>query len=521
MKRKHSFIRLGFKQLLSLTFLLVFVVFMMKFRHSSVIDKAAQKTFSKSGDVISRMIEQKIGSEKSSKNTVVNQIAEVEPEHVSVAILIQQSPVDKPNQISRLKYIDSTWAQWTEATDNHMQVFAAIPLDSVMAMAGAQFTNILPVIITNSFSSDTPMYRFMRFLVSTILSRTNMVYKWIVMCNDHTFMVPQNLECFLGKYNPDELIYTGNKLAISYRDGTLPFASGGAGLVFSHVAVNIMLITWVLNKNEVFGDILDDVSTEAELDFELVCPKIDDLYNIPKPSISGDEFAGEKVNAPAKYAILYMGSEMGMPSGGMPLPTHLSAICTLRMLWDWLDDQDTDAQLVRIELSGRVVVDLAFKGAALEKKIRNIDIFIRQKYPIADEPNGEEYSKRFETTDGGDKNSRNNTFLRGREIASKPVKNRRVKSSNLDSCNALTQWEKDNPGIIVAHCLQRVYGAKYSDSVVLTRSTIPDSTVSYVNTYGEPFNAYGPVRLLSGDVDSWYTDAKALVVKNSTELVLI
>ena len=46
-----------------------------------------------------------------------------------VAIILQQSPVDSANQISRLKVIDKTWAQWLQGL-SHFHLFAAVEIGS-------------------------------------------------------------------------------------------------------------------------------------------------------------------------------------------------------------------------------------------------------------------------------------------------------------------------------------------------------------------------------------------------------
>ena len=64
----------------------------------------------------------------------------------------------------------------------------------------------------------------------------------------------------------------------------------------------------------------------------------------------------------------------------------------------------------------------------------------------------------------------------------------------LRACVAKDRWENENPGIVVAHCLQRILPAVFMS----TRS----------EDEGERFNVYGPLRSVTGDTDEWYRRAK-------------
>lgn len=72
-----------------------------------------------------------------------------------------------------------------------------------------------------------------------------------------------------------------------------------------------------------------------------------------------------------------------------------------------------------------------------------------------------------------------------------------VSYAALKTCTAVSVWERTNPGIIVAHCLQNVFKIDFTES--LTPAGL------------DRFHVYGIVRCLRNDLDSWYVDAKKLI----------
>eukprot|EP01042_Synura_sphagnicola_P003860 gene3860-4830_t len=78
----------------------------------------------------------------------------------------------------------------------------------------------------------------------------------------------------------------------------------------------------------------------------------------------------------------------------------------------------------------------------------------------------------------------------------------RVDMAAMKSCQAFSKWSLDNPGVIIAHCIQRVLGVPFTESLSADG--------------GERFNVYGPVALLRGAADSWYYQAKAQLQSSSS-----
>lgn len=107
-------------------------------------------------------------------------------------------------------------------------------------------------------------------------------------------------------------------------------------------------------------------------------------------------------------------------------------------------------------------------------------------------------------------------------------------------CTAQNKWERTNPGtaccdqvrllsnhrthspalsssgIILAHCIGKVFGVNFTASTtsevhLLARqhgAAVAPSTQLGRNVQAERFNVYGVLRTLLGDFDAWYVDAK-------------
>lgn len=81
----------------------------------------------------------------------------------------------------------------------------------------------------------------------------------------------------------------------------------------------------------------------------------------------------------------------------------------------------------------------------------------------------------------------------------------KVSSKRILDCSPKSAWERSNPGLVLAYCLQAVFSAPFP----LTNETAngwPE---------GERLNVYGVVRTLTGDVDSWYKESKLMLASGS------
>ena len=170
-------------------------------------------------------------------------------------VILQLSAVRSKNQMSRLKVIDRGWAQWTRLFPTKASVKSMIDIkviapvsivDSSLSFSTIQsFPSVESVVPT-----PTPYHRLVHALLHAIDFRTDTSSnaKWIILANDHSFIISQNLRSFLSQplLDPDKILYSGNKLGLHYNKGLLYFASGGAGAVLSHVTAKFIVIMWIL-----------------------------------------------------------------------------------------------------------------------------------------------------------------------------------------------------------------------------------------------------------------------------------
>ena len=177
---------------------------------------------------------------------------------LTMKILLQQSPVLKSQQVSRLTAIDISWATWTKTCDNFKKVelFAAIPFDCLNCSDLLQPTksfeainklkvpsvrfNVSPYLTT---SISNPLYNLVQSVLQ-IVKMQSAYDKWLVLANDQTFVIVPNLIQFLAHYDAEELVYTGNELAIGMGSAAVHFASGGAGAVLSMSCARLIAIVW-------------------------------------------------------------------------------------------------------------------------------------------------------------------------------------------------------------------------------------------------------------------------------------
>lgn len=120
-------------------------------------------------------------------------------------ILLQPSPVDIKFRLTRLKAIDDGWSKWTDNLSELNQVVKvfASTVDQVNANT---FRNIKAISLDSSGSPSASDYLVQAF--SYLVLQVN-IPLWLAFANDHTFMVPPNLVCFLRTLDSNLPIYTG------------------------------------------------------------------------------------------------------------------------------------------------------------------------------------------------------------------------------------------------------------------------------------------------------------------------
>ena len=209
-----------------------------------------------------RLIREK--NDTKTKNLLFADKQVVNDDTLLVTVLLQQSPVLKVEQISRLTAIDNSWATWSQIKIRstidkiRVQLFAAVPFDclncslafSNPSRAGFSAIEILkisaPISNISAYlgtSVSNPFYNLVQSLLS-LMKVQNEQRRWLFLANDHSFVILPNLVKFLLHYDSDLLIYSGNRLAIGTRNSILHFASGGAGAVLSVSVVRLVSIVW-------------------------------------------------------------------------------------------------------------------------------------------------------------------------------------------------------------------------------------------------------------------------------------
>jgi len=179
-------------------------------------------------------------------------------------IILQQSPVQPQLQSFRLSAIDDGWATWGGKCK--VQVVAAAANN--LLLGNLSISTVLKYIHTIFInSSQTPMSPYINMIETfTILSTSKYNHKWFVFANDHTFMILPNLARHLASLDYDLAIYTGSKLQRgNYKKEFLYFASGGAGAVLSHVSLKLLILSWVLTRNDIVVSTINRISETAKL----------------------------------------------------------------------------------------------------------------------------------------------------------------------------------------------------------------------------------------------------------------
>lgn len=154
-----------------------------------------------------------------------------------VAYLLQQSIVRPSRQLSRLRVVDSTWANWLQ----HDEVlYAAVTSEEI-----PPFQTVTPIFLN---AASSPFQRMMASFMHILLHTPR--FDWFVYANDHTFMIPAHLRSYLHHLSSTDFIFAGNRLSLQYNSRNVHFLSGGAGVVLSVSALHAVLVSWSLVHND-------------------------------------------------------------------------------------------------------------------------------------------------------------------------------------------------------------------------------------------------------------------------------
>lgn len=182
-----------------------------------------------------------------------------------IVVLLQRSIVDSHNQCSRLLGIDQTWAKWLE-DDDSLSLCASLPADSTCLMPSLQHVSIFNLSKYQQ-AGISPYSNLLWSLLSFAVAHP--AAQWLVLANDHTFLVLPNLRAFISSLNASKLIYTGSQLGMAgIEDADLSFASGGAGAVLSSVAAKAMLLMWLVSEQSLVDDKMESQDVSVQLSSE-------------------------------------------------------------------------------------------------------------------------------------------------------------------------------------------------------------------------------------------------------------
>lgn len=329
------------------------------------------------------------------------QIAIQSARPLQTAILLQISPVDPSHRLHRLLAIDRGWAIWQYPKDSNSPTFDIYAPHFQSMDHDFQNIQVIPVTGVN------PFVRMIEGFFAVIL-KSSPKYDWILFGNDHTFLIPANLHCYLKKCDKNSLLYTGNRLHVTFRGKFINFASGGAGAVLSRPALISILAVWTVLHPSMINEILGKFSLERN--FNKVPP---DLFQQNVTISTVDGFFSD-------YEIF-------------------------SLLSNWTENFSLKGDDCRR-------ITLIFSST---RSLSFVMSFVSQK-PI----------------------------LTAKYVDSS-ISKLSPASILTQYCSCSTTWDYDNPGIILAACLQEVFGV----------TLLPAQ--SYIDPTQELFNVYGLVRTVN------------------------
>eukprot|EP00752_Nemacystus_decipiens_P009868 g8805.t1 len=80
-----------------------------------------------------------------------------------------------------------------------------------------------------------------------VLDRVSEAYDpaFLFYCNEHTFVIAENLQCYVGGLDPSAPVYLGNRFRREERDQERPLLnSGAAGFVLSRASLSLLAQAW-------------------------------------------------------------------------------------------------------------------------------------------------------------------------------------------------------------------------------------------------------------------------------------
>ena len=433
----------------------------------------------------------------------------------NIVILLQQSPVNGKNQLQRLQVIDDGWAKWTMLSLSQVSVYAAIDNDNdndAQKNRNILFKNIRIIRHQRHTSDrkitendDRPLENMIHSFATLALFHP---LEWLVFANDHTFMIPPNLQCFLSKWDAHVPIYSGNKLIRgTHRSFNLYFASGGAGVIVSHTALKMFLLALVIGHDQYINTFMTLHMKDGTL-----------------------------------IQLLTTWTKKGKSSDSTD-DVHFSFVNAMIALYEWRTQGKSLPSVFKIILSPHRVVIL--RDHSLPSHLLTSSSATAATESPATLPNSLQLLHQQSSTSSSNMKEIQWTWFDHSNHHRLPQEISSYTMLQLSACIPQTMWERSNPGLVLAYCLQAVFNTPFpatNDSNVISPSKNkmfiaifllllfkpflsflfcdmifqsevflyahlpnPHPTYSREIAGGERFNVYGLLRTLRGDTDPWYT----------------
>ena len=328
----------------------------------------------------------------------------------NIVILLQQSPVDGKNQHIRLQAIDAGWAQWTILPTSHIAVYAAMDNDDTRKRNSSTSFNHIQLIRHQRHTADRlitenddrPLENMIHSFATLVLFHDPL--QWLIFANDHTFMIPPNLQCLLSTWDANLPIYSGNKLIRgAHRSFNLYFASGGAGVIVSHTALKMFLLALMIGHDQHINTFMALHMNDGS------------LTQLLTTLLAQNDNSTETVG-----------------NG------HLSFVVAMMSLYEWRSQGKSLPPVLKVVLSPHRFVILR-------------DLTIPAQTTTTS--NGIKVWTWFDSSN-----------ILHQEISSYTMQ-------HLSACVPQTMWERSNPGLVLAYCLQAVFNTPFpstNDSNVIS-----------------------------------------------------
>ena len=141
-----------------------------------------------------------------------------------------------PKRPQRLKAIAETWGPKARAVFVTTKPSSYPPLPYPAPCEGYPFSLEVP----STIGEELGVERLRWVLAQALSSKASYVF----MANDHTAVIPENLQCFLKSVDPSKPAYAGRALAQKRGKSIEIFNSGAAGYVITRPTLELVERHW-------------------------------------------------------------------------------------------------------------------------------------------------------------------------------------------------------------------------------------------------------------------------------------